>query len=73
MLIFKRSWYLTDTISIVKENKILSEILFAFVVFIVMLAILATVIIRKKELIPGILVIDLDILLVMSMVAYIMK
>lgn len=51
----------------------LSEILFAFIAFIVMLAILATVMIRKKELIPGILVIDLDILVVMSMIAYIMK
>ena len=49
------------------------EILFAFVAFIVMLAILATVMIRKKELIPGILVIDLDMLLVMSMIAYIVK
>lgn len=51
----------------------MSEILFAFVAFIVMLAILATVMIRKKELIPGILAIDLDILLVMSMIAYIVK
>lgn len=48
-------------------------ILFAFVAFILMLAILATVMIRKKEIIPGILVIDLDILLVMSMIAYIVK
>lgn len=52
---------------------ILSETLFAFVVFIAMLAVLATVMIRNKELIPGILVIDLDILLVMSMIAYIME
>ena len=51
----------------------MSEILFAFVAFIVMLAILATVMIRNKELISGILVIDLDILLVMSMIAYIVK
>ena len=51
----------------------MSEILLAFIAFIVMLAILATVMIRKKELIPGILVIDLDILLVMSMIVYIAK
>lgn len=51
----------------------MSEILFAFVAFIVMLAILATVMIRKKEILPGILVIDLDIILVMSMIAYIVK
>ena len=51
----------------------MSEILFAFVVFIAMLAILATVMIRSKELIPGILVIDLDILLAMSMIAYTVK
>ena len=51
----------------------MSDVLFAFVAFIVMLAILATVMIRKKALISGILVIDLDILLVMSMIAYIVK
>lgn len=51
----------------------MSEILFAFVVFIAMLAVLATVMIRKKELVSGILVIDLDILLVISMIAYIVK
>lgn len=49
------------------------EILFAYVAFILMLAILATVMIRNKELIPGILVIDLDIILVMSMIVYIVK
>lgn len=48
-------------------------ILFAFVAFIVMLAMLATVMIKKKEILPGILVIDLDILLAMSMIAYIVK
>lgn len=51
----------------------LSETLFAFVAFIVMLAISATVMIRKKEYISGVLVIDLDILLVISMITYIVK
>lgn len=48
-------------------------VLFAFVAFIAMLATLATVMIKKKELVSGILVIDLDILLVISMITYIVK
>lgn len=49
------------------------EVLFAFIVFIVMLTILAIVMIKRNELMPGVLVIALDILLVMSMITYIVK